>query len=86
MTRDDIIRMAKEARLPYEYDTGRIMHLKEIEQFAILIAAAERKKIVQMFATYKIPEAVSAAGKTARLWTQTALEKIAQKLREKNSG
>lgn len=37
MTRDDIIRMAREAKLPYEYDTGRVIHLKELEHFAELI-------------------------------------------------
>ena len=37
MTRDDIIRMAREAKLPYEYDTGRVLHLKELEHFAALI-------------------------------------------------
>ena len=37
MTRDDIIRMAREAKLPYEYDTGRVIHLKELELFAALI-------------------------------------------------
>ena len=37
MTRDDIISMAKEAKLPYEYDTGRLLHLKELEHFAALI-------------------------------------------------
>ncbi len=37
MTRDDIISMAKEAKLPYEYDTGRVIHLKELERFAALI-------------------------------------------------
>ena len=34
-----LIRMAKEARLPYEYDTGRVMHLKELERFAELVRA-----------------------------------------------
>jgi hypothetical protein len=43
MTRDDIIRMAKEAKLPYEYDTGRILYLKELERFAALVATAERE-------------------------------------------
>jgi hypothetical protein len=43
MTRDDIIKMAKEARLPYEYDTGRILCLKQLERFAALVAAAERE-------------------------------------------
>ena len=37
MTRDDIIAMAREAKLPYEYDTGRILYLKELEHFAALI-------------------------------------------------
>jgi hypothetical protein len=37
MTQDDIIRMAREAKLPYEYDTGRVLHLKELEHFAALI-------------------------------------------------
>jgi hypothetical protein len=45
MTRDDIIKMAKQAKLPYEYDTGRLLHLKEVEHFAALVAAAERKRI-----------------------------------------
>ena len=43
--RDDIIRMAKQAKLPYEYDTGRVLHLKELERFAALVAAAEREKV-----------------------------------------
>ena len=37
MDRDDIIKMAKQAKLPYEYDTGRLLHLKEVERFAELI-------------------------------------------------
>jgi hypothetical protein len=37
MTRDDIVKMAREAKLPYEYDTGRILYLKELEHFAALI-------------------------------------------------
>ncbi len=43
MDRDDIIKMAKEAKLPYEYDTERVLHLKEVERFAALVAAAERE-------------------------------------------
>jgi hypothetical protein len=37
MKRDDIIAMAREAKLPYEYDTGRVLHLKELEHFAALL-------------------------------------------------
>jgi len=43
MKKDDIIRMAREAGLPYEYDTGRILYLKQLEHFAALVAAAERE-------------------------------------------
>ncbi|NCZ74101.1 MAG: hypothetical protein EBX65_01150 [Betaproteobacteria bacterium] len=43
MDRDDIIKMAKQAKLPYEYDTERVLHLKEVERFAALVAAAERE-------------------------------------------
>ena len=45
--RDDIIKMAQKARLPYEYDTGRILYLNQIERFAKLVAAAEREKVAQ---------------------------------------
>ena len=44
MTRDDIIRMARDAKLPYEYDTGRILYLKELERFAALVATNEREE------------------------------------------
>ena len=43
--RDDVIKMAQKARLPYEYDTGRILYLNQIERFAALVAAAEREKV-----------------------------------------
>ena len=48
MTRDEIIRMAREAGLPYEYDTGRILYLKQLERFAALVAAAERDEILKL--------------------------------------
>ena len=51
MTRDDIIKMAKEAKLPYEYDTGRVVHLKELERFAGLVAAAEREACAKVYNT-----------------------------------
>jgi len=43
--RDDIIKMAKQAKLPYEYDTGRVVYLTELERFAALVAATEREKV-----------------------------------------
>lgn len=51
MTRDDIIKMAREAKLPYKYDTGRVVHLKELERFAELVAAAEREACAKVYTT-----------------------------------
>jgi len=65
MTRDDIIKMAREAKLPYEYDTGRIFHLKELERFAELVAAAERE------ACAKVQEFVCSTGLCRFTLTQT---------------
>ena len=76
MTRDDIIKMAKEAGLPYEYDTGRIMYLKQIERFAELVAAAERE------ARAKVQEFVCSSGSCRFTLTQTNLG--ISKLKEKN--
>ncbi|NBW17117.1 MAG: hypothetical protein EBR82_54985 [Caulobacteraceae bacterium] len=75
MTRDDIIKMAKEAGLPYEYDTGRIMYLKQIERFAELVAAAERE------ARAKVQEFVCSSGSCRFTLTQTNLG--ISKLKEK---
>jgi len=76
MTRDDIIKLAKEAGLPYEYDTGRIMYLKQIERFAELVAAAERE------ACSKVQEFVCSNGFCRLTLTQTNLG--ISKLKEKN--
>ena len=43
MTRDDIIRMAREAQMPYYYRTGEVTNLEQLERFAALVAAAERE-------------------------------------------
>ena len=65
MDRDDIIKMAREAKLPYEYDTGRVVHLKELERFAELVAAAERE------ACAKVQEFVCSTGFCRFTLTQT---------------
>jgi hypothetical protein len=71
MTRDDIIKMAKEAKLPYEYDTGRVLYLKELERFAALVAAHEREACAKV-----CDEKVDAEYKTGKVdhnemaWTQ----------------
>jgi hypothetical protein len=42
MTREDIIRMAREARMPYFYGTWEIVNVDGLERFAALVAANER--------------------------------------------
>jgi hypothetical protein len=58
MTRDDIIRMAREAGMEHrehadevnsEYCDG--VHLDDLERFAALVAAAERNKLAQWMMT-----------------------------------
>ena len=48
MNREDIIRMAREARMPYFYGTWKIANLDALERFANLVAAHEREKPVQV--------------------------------------
>ena len=45
MDREEIIRMAREAGLPYIYQTGEVANLRLVERFAALVAAAEREKL-----------------------------------------
>ena len=78
MTRDDIIKMAREAKLPHEYDTGRVVHLKELERFAALVAAAEREACARVCADginapqypmlSEIAAAIRARGKYGSPW------------------
>lgn len=76
MTRDDIIKMAKEAKLPYEYDTYRVLYLKELERFAALVAAHERKAFMEIIEPYLIPVGNSRSGELACEWNvRTAKEK-----------
>jgi hypothetical protein len=48
MTRDDIIRMAREAQLPYYFRTGEITNIEQVERFAALVAAAEREACAEI--------------------------------------
>lgn len=43
MNRKDIQRFARQARLPQNYMTGESMWLDRLEDFAALVAAAERE-------------------------------------------
>jgi hypothetical protein len=47
MNRDDIIRMARESRMPYFYGTWEIANLDALERFANLVAAHEREGLAQ---------------------------------------
>lgn len=54
MNRDDILRMAREAGLPYAWisETG-VLKWSELERFAVLVAAAERENIEKTNACIK---------------------------------
>jgi len=79
--RDDIIKMAKEAKLPYEYDTYRVLYLKELERFAALVAAHERKAFIEILETYRIPVGNSRSGELACEWTYRALHEIRDEIK-----
>ncbi len=43
MDREEIIRMAREAQMPFYWRTGEITYLDKLERFAALVASAERE-------------------------------------------
>ncbi len=43
MTQDDIVEMARQAKLPYYWNDNVPCHLKQLEAFAKLVAAKERE-------------------------------------------
>jgi len=45
MTKEEIIEMAKQVKLPYDYITGEPMWLDKLEQFAKLVAEKEREAL-----------------------------------------
>jgi hypothetical protein len=51
MTKDDIIRMAREAGMPYFYGTWEIANLDGLERFAALVAAHEREACAKVCET-----------------------------------
>ena len=55
MNREDIIRMAREAQMPFYWRTGEITYLDKLEAFAKLVAQHEREacaKIVEASPSY----------------------------------
>lgn len=47
MTQDDIIKMAKQAKLPDYWDTGDIQCLEEVKSFAKLVAAHVSRELAK---------------------------------------
>jgi len=47
MSREDLIRIAREARMPYFYQTFEIANLDGLERFANLIRADERNRAMR---------------------------------------
>jgi len=47
MTKEEIIQMANQANLPYDYVGGELMWLDKLEHFAKLIAKKEREECAQ---------------------------------------
>ena len=45
MDREAVIRMAREAQMPFYWRTGEITYLDKLERFAALVASAERNKL-----------------------------------------
>lgn len=43
MTKQDIIRMAQDAQMPFYWRTNEITYLDKVERFAALVASAERE-------------------------------------------
>ena len=80
MTREDIIRMAREAGIDAEKDTlcrydGWV---KPLERFAKLVA----KECIDKIETHRISVGNSAAGEMACAWTYAALKEISDEIKE----
>jgi hypothetical protein len=75
--RDDIIRMAREAGATVSSFHGRfVMYPDDIERFAALVAAHERKAFMEIIEPYLIPVDNSRSGEIACEWNvRTAKEK-----------
>ena len=48
MNREDIIRMAQEAQMPFYWRTGEITYLDKLERFAALVASVERTACIKI--------------------------------------
>jgi len=53
MTKEEIIQMANQANLPYDYVGGELMWLDKLEHFAHLIAEKEREECANICEYYE---------------------------------
>jgi len=64
MTREEIIRMAQEAQMPFYWRTGEITYLDKLERFAALVVSAEREacaKVAEQVGQHKNHIGIAAA-------------------------
>ena len=48
MTRDELIKLARECQMPYLYQTGDVVELERLGRFADLVAAATREECAKV--------------------------------------
>ena len=85
INRSDIIRMAREARMPYFYGTWQIANVDGLERFANLVAA--HKPVAWVGLTdEEIKEIIGPWGNTPiKGYTRKLFDQIEAKLKEKNT-
>lgn len=85
MDRDDIIKMARKACDSDKVDAWHngfwTLTQEELERFAELVAAHERKACIDIIETYRIPVGNSRSGELACEWTYRALHEIRDDIR-----
>ena len=52
MTKEEIIEMANQVKLPYDYITGEPMWLDKLEEFAKMVAEKEREECAKIADSY----------------------------------
>ena len=85
MDREDIIKLAMEAG--FNVEQGFLLRVtgidEDLERFAALVAAHERKACIEIIETYRIPVGNSPSGELACEWTYRALHEIRDDIRER---
>lgn len=85
MDREDIIKLAMEAG--FNVEQGFLLRVtgidEDLQRFAALVAAHERKACIDIIETYRIPVGNSPSGELACEWTYRALHEIRDDIRER---